>query len=172
VLGQRLYALVFLEHHTRRLHVADVTAHPTRDWTEQQARNLTANLGARTDSLRFLLRDRDGKYSPAFDTVFRAEDVDALPSAPRAPRMDAHCERAVRTLRSEVCDHVLTLNAAHARVDPTEYQRHYNEHRPHQARQQQPPAENRPPNPAEVTAHKLLRSRVLGGLVNEYRYAA
>ncbi|MEU0805988.1 integrase [Streptomyces sp. NPDC005970] len=74
-LGRRLYALVFLEHGTRRLHITGVTAHPTRDWAVQQARNLTAELGTRIESLRFWLRDRDGKYGEAFDSVFAGKEV-------------------------------------------------------------------------------------------------
>jgi transposase len=82
-LGNQLYALVFLEHATRRLHIAGVTAHPTRDWATQQARNLATDLGARLSSLRFLLRDRDGKYSPAFDAVFQTEEINILKTSPR-----------------------------------------------------------------------------------------
>jgi hypothetical protein len=104
-LGKRLYALVFLEHGTRRLHIASITEHPTQEWTTQQARNLT--IGNRTDlgPLRFLLRDRETKYSTAFDAVFRAEDIDVLTSAPQAPRMNAHCERVIRTLRTGLRPH-------------------------------------------------------------------
>jgi hypothetical protein len=101
-LDDRLYALVVLEHATRRLHIAGVPAHPTRDWTTQQAHNLATELCARPGSMRFLIRDRDSKYSPAFDAVFQAEQIDILQTAPRAPRMNAHCEGIIRTLRHEV----------------------------------------------------------------------
>jgi putative transposase len=172
-LGQRLYALIFLEHGTRRLHIAGVTAHPTQAWTAQQARNVSVDLGTDLNSPRFLLRDRDGKYSASFDDVFRADGLDILTTAPRAPRMNAHCERVIRTLRSELCDHVLILSEAHAGHVLAEYQRHYNEHRPHQARQQRPPnVRQQPTTTHSVSAGKLLRTHVLGGLINEYRYAA
>lgn len=127
----------------------------------------------RSWALRFLLRDRDTKYSAAFDTVFRADNMNILTSAPQAPRMNAHCERVIRTLRNEVCDHILILNEAHAREVLGEYQRHYNQHRPHQARQQRPPEPRHQPNRAHVASTRtLLRTRVLNGLINEYRYAA
>jgi transposase len=174
-LGKRLYALAFLEHSTRRLHITGVTAHPSQDWAVQQARNLTADLGTRLDSLRFLLRDRDGKYSPAFDAVFNAvfnaEEMDILTSAPRAPRMNAHCERLINTLRSEMCDHLLILNEAHAdkswpntngtttSTGPTKPGISYH-----------PTATTSPPR--KLDSRTPLRTRVLGGLINEYRYAA
>ncbi|WP_432757774.1 integrase core domain-containing protein [Saccharopolyspora erythraea] len=129
-LGRRLYALAFLEHGTRRLHITGVTAHPTQDWAVQQARNLTADLGLRTDSLRFLLRDRDGKYGETFDAVFQSEEMEILKSAPRAPRMNAHCERIIGSIRREALDHVLIMNEAHARHVLAAYERHHNEHRP------------------------------------------
>ena len=172
-LGNRLYALVFLEHATRRLHIAGVTAHPTRDWTTQQARNLASELGMRLDSIRFPLRDRDGTYSPAFDTVFQSEDLDIPQTAPRAPRMNAHCERVIQTPRHELCDHLLILNEAHARRLLAIYQRHYNNHRPHQARHQLPPESDLQPSTVhDLRAHRVQRTRILGGLINEYRYTA
>jgi hypothetical protein len=130
---------VFLEHATRRLHIAAVTAHPTRDPTTQQARNLATELGALLSSTRFLIRDRDGKYSPTFDAVFHADEINILKTVPRALRMNAHCERIIQTLRHELCDYVLVLNETHARRLLATYQRHYNSHRPHQARNQLPP---------------------------------
>ncbi|WP_223839128.1 helix-turn-helix domain-containing protein [Saccharopolyspora pogona] len=89
---QPLYALVFLEHHTRRLHVAGVTARPTAAWATQQARNLAISLGMRIDALRFLIRDRGSKYTDAFDAVFQAEDIEIIKTPVRAPKANAHCE--------------------------------------------------------------------------------
>ena len=142
-LGRRLYALVFLEHGTRRLHITGVTARPTRDWAVQQTRNLTADLGIGIESLHFLLRDRDGKYGEAFDAAFQAEEMDILTSAPQAPRMNAHCERVIGSIRREPLDHVLIMNEAHARHVLPAYEQHYNEHQPHQA-----------PNPLLPDAHE------------------
>ncbi|WP_331721231.1 integrase core domain-containing protein [Streptomyces sp. NBC_00212] len=172
-LGARLYAMAFLELGTRRLHITGVTTHPTGAWAAQQARNLAADLDTRIESLRFLLRDRDTKYTAPFDAVFEAEGIDVLLSAPRAPRMNAHCERVIGTIRREALDHVLILNEAHADRILSEYQDHYNGHRPHRARDQRPP--NALEHPATVTdlqGRRLLRTRLLGGTINEYRYVA
>jgi putative transposase len=149
-LGRRLYALAFLEHGSRRLHISGVTAHPTREWAVQQARNVAADLGTRMESLRFLLRDRDGKYGQSFDAVFEAEDVYVIKSAPRAPRMNAHCERVAGSIRREALDHILITNEAHARQVLTAYQRHYNTHRPHRARHQLPELQRRLSEPVPL----------------------
>jgi putative transposase len=164
---------VFLVHGTRRLHVAGVTAHPTAAWTVQQARNLASELGAHVDSLRFLIRDRDAKYTGSFDAVFAADGIETLKTAPRAPRMNAHCERIIGTLRREALDQLLIWNETHARRVLDTYAQHYNQHRPHQARGQLPPLADEHPAPLpNPTSHRLLRTRVLGGIINEYRYAA
>lgn len=173
MLGKRLYALVFLEHDTRRLHITGVTAHPTQAWTTQQARNLAADLGTRIKSLGFLLRDRDGKYSDAFDTDFQTEELRVIKSAPRTPRMNAHCERVIGSIGREVLDHVLITGQAHARRVLATYQSHYNHHRPHQARDQLPPEAQQHPTPLhDLGTRRLLRTPILGGLINEYKPAA
>ncbi|GAA3368185.1 hypothetical protein GCM10020367_05510 [Streptomyces sannanensis] len=134
---------------------------------------MACDLGIRLESLRFLIRDRDSKYTESFDTVFQAEDIETLKTPPRAPRANAQCERVIGTLRREVLDYVLILNEAHVHRVLTEYQRHYNQHRPHRARNQLPP--DAPAQPAPVHGLdpcRIRRTRVLGGLINEYRYAA
>ncbi|WP_418346724.1 integrase core domain-containing protein [Streptomyces fodineus] len=139
----------------------------------QRARNLAADLGTRMESLHFLLRDRDGKYGQSFDAVFEAEEMEILKSAPRAPRMNAHCERVIGSIRREALDHVLILNGAHARHVLTAYERHCNDHRPHQARNRRPPdADQQPITVHELEGRRLLRTRILSGVINESRYAA
>lgn len=174
MLRKRLYTMAFLEHDTRRLHLTGVTAHPTRAWATQQARNLSDQLDTRMESsLRFVLRDRDAKYDPSFDAVFEAEDMDVLLSAPRAPRMNAHCERVIGTVRRKALDHVLLMNEAHARQVLADFERHYNAHRHHRARDQSPPhASGQPATVHDLDGHRLLRTRILGGTINQYRYAA
>ena len=132
VLLKRMYVLVFIEHGTRRMHLGGVTAHPTGDWTVQQARNLALILGERFESIRFLIRDRGSNFTAAFDAVFQATGTSILRTAVQAPRMNAICERLVGTLRRELLDRVLILGEAHLRAVLTGYQVHYNTARPHQ----------------------------------------
>jgi putative transposase len=79
-----------------------VSAHPTGEWTTQAARNLLMDLGDRVTSIKFLLRDRDSRFTRAFDAVFAAEGIRILTSPPRAPRANAICERMIGTLRREL----------------------------------------------------------------------
>ena len=174
VLLRRLYVLIFVEHGTRRLHVAGVTANPTGEWVAQQARNLAMSMEARLDSLAFLIRDRDSKFTWSFDGVFIAENIRILKSPPQAPRSNAICERLVGTLRRELLDRLLIVNSRHLQAVLTAYAKHYNSHRPHQSREQQAPdAEALPARPvADLDAHRVRRHRILGGPINEYRDAA
>ena len=104
VLLKRMYALVFTGHGTRRMHLGGVTAHPTGDWTVQQARNLAFTLGAQFEDIRFLLRDRGSNFPASFDAVFQAAGTGILRTAVQAPRMNAICERLAGTLRRELLD--------------------------------------------------------------------
>jgi putative transposase len=173
VLLRRLYVLIFIEHGTRRLHIAGVTANPTGSWVAQQARNLAMDLGARVDTLRFVIRDRDSKYIRAFDGVFDAAGIQVITTPPRAPRTNAICERVVGTLRRELLDRILILGPGHLRRILAEYTLHYNSHRPHQSLRQWSP-DTAPAVPApitDLTGKRIKRRPVLGGLINEYEAA-
>ena len=132
VLLKRLYVLVFIEHGTRRIHIGGVTAHPTGEWTVQQARNLVLTLDERFADIRFLIRDRGSNFTSSFDAVFEASGTTILHTAVQAPRMNAICERLVGTLRRELLDRLLILGERHLRAVLAEYQAHYNTARPHQ----------------------------------------
>jgi putative transposase len=90
-----IYALIAVEHGSRRAHLAGVTAHPTGAWTTQAARNLLMDLADRATRVTFLLRDRDCRFTQAFDTVFTADGIRILTSPPGAPRANAICERMI-----------------------------------------------------------------------------
>lgn len=124
------------------------------------------------ESLRFLVRDRNRKYTESFDAVFASEGIESLKTTPRAPRMNAHCERVIGTLRREALDHLLILNEAHTRRVLDVYALHYNGHRPPGLGQLPPLAQEHRAPSTDLTAHRLLCTRVLGGVINEYRYAA
>jgi transposase InsO family protein len=139
----------------------------------QQARNLMMDLGHRVSSFRFLIRDRDSKYTAAFDEIFTGEGIEIVWTPPRAPRANAYAGRWVRTVRRECLDRILIYNPRHLLATLDEYVRHYNEHRPHQGREQRPPAQGvSPERVADLAAVRVRRRRVLDGLINEYSQAA
>jgi putative transposase len=175
VLLRRVYVLVFIEHGSRRMHLGGVTAHPTGDWTVQQARNLALTLGERFEDIRFLIRDRGSNFTTSFDAVFQAAGTRILRTAVQAPRMNAICERLVGTLRRELLDRVLILGEGHLHAVLAEYQVHYNTARPHQGIAQRVPDGGHDGGHLIVTdldRERIHRKPVLGGLINEYARAA
>ena len=171
VLLQRLYVLFVIEVATRRVHVLGVTPHPVGEWVTQQARNLLMDLEDRVGRFRFLVRDRDTKFTAAFDAVFAAEGIEVLRTPVRAPRANAYAERWVGTVRREVLDRMLILGCRQLRSVLAEYADHYNGHRPHRALGQAPPLG--PGEPAVLApAGRVVRRDRLGGLIHEYAQVA
>ena len=173
VLLRRIYALIIIEHGTRRVHLAGITSNPDGAWTTQTARNFLMDLGQLTTSIKFLLRDRAGQFTDSFDAVFQAEGIRILASPPQAPRANAICERIIGTLRRELLDRLLIVNEHHLRRVLAEYLRHYNTARPHRALGQLTPAQapTRPPE-INLAEYRIRRKQVLGGLTHEYQIAA
>jgi putative transposase len=174
VLLRRLYALIVIEHGTRRVHLAGVTASPDGASTTQAARNLLMDLGQRVTSLKFVIRDRACQFASSFDAVFTAEGMRIVASPPQAPRANAICERITGTLRRELFDRLLIVNEHHLRWVLTEYLRHYNDARPHRSLGQLAPAQadTQRPEPINLAEHRIHRKQVLGGLTHEYHVAA
>ena len=168
---KRLYIFFVMEIDTRRVHILGVTAHPTGAWTAQQARNLLMDLGERAGRFRFLIRDRDSKFTSAFDEVFTGNDVRIIKTPVRSPRANSFAERYVGTLRRECLDHLLIHSEQHLWRILTEYAQHYNDHRPHQSREQRPPLHDEPGQVIDLTA-RIKRRQVVQGLISEYRRAA
>lgn len=155
----------------RRVHLAGITAHPTAAWTVQQARNTLMNLGERTDGLKFLIRDRDAKYTGAFDAVFAAAGTRIITTPIRAPRANAICERWVGSARRECTDRILITGRRHLHHVLSEYVDHYNTCRPHRTLSQEPPVGRAYVAPADDDFRIRRRDR-LGGLIHEYSQVA
>jgi transposase InsO family protein len=164
-----LYVLFFIELSTRRVHLAGVTARPDSAWVTQQARNLA--IEERLSGVRFLVRDRDAKFTGPFDAVLRAEGVRIIRTPIRAPRANAFAERFVRTVRQECLDHVLIYGRRHLERVLGAYVAHYVDERPHRGLGLAVPAGNRTPLVPGAT-RPVERMDVLGGLIHEYRRAA
>ena len=174
VLLRRLYVLFFIELDTRRVYMSGITANPAGEWVVQQARNLAMVLAERARRVRFLVRDRDAKFTASFDEVFRSERIRIIRTPVRAPRANAFAERFVGTIRRECLDRILIFHRGQLEAVLTEYVGHYNTHRPHRSLDQTAPLSMSPmpppTSPPGVT--QLRRTDRLGGLIHEYELAA
>jgi putative transposase len=169
----RLYVLFFLELGSRRVHVAGCTANPDGSWTAQQARQLAWSLSERATPARFLIHDRDSKFTRAFDEVFRSEGVEIIRTPFRAPQANAFAERWVGTVRRDCLDWLLISSRRQLERVLRVYVDHYNTHRPHRALGLTAPT----PGPrlrlvSPGPPDQLRRRDRLGGLIHEYARAA
>jgi putative transposase len=163
--------LLVLEVASRRVHLLGMTPNPTGWWVTQQARNLLMDLGDRVGQVRFLIRDRDAKFTDSFVVVFGSEGVRILRTPVRAPRANAFAERWVGTVRRELLDRMLIVGRRHLETVLSDDVVHYNQHRPHRSLGQMPPL-GAVASPAPAAGARVVRPDRLGGLLHEYAQAA
>jgi len=171
---QRLYVLFFIELGSRRVHFGGCTPTPSAEWVTQQARQLTWSLSDRPEPFRYVIRDRDQKFTDTFDEVFRSAGCEIIRTPFRAPQANGVAERFVRTVRSECLDWLLILNEQHLKHVLADFVARYDGHRPHRALGLKPP---HPTRSSVAPAGKQREIRVerrdrLGGLIHEYVLAA
>jgi putative transposase len=169
---RRFYVLFFIELSRRRVYLAGITANPDGAWVVQQARNLTMTLAEQKQRHRILIRDRDSKFTAAFDEVFRSEGLKVIKAPIAAPRAKAHAERWVGSARRECLDRILIVSRRQLETVLCEYVAYYNTHRPHRSLDQQPPFAKTALIPAADHEWRIRRRDRLGGLLHEYELAA
>jgi len=162
-----LFAFFVVELGSRRVVHMGVTRHPTDAWVAQQLREAMPF----DQRPRFLIRDNDGKYGPAFARVAAGSRIAVLRTPIRAPRANATCERFLGSVRRECLDHVLILGEAHLRRVLREYVAYFNTARPHQGIGQAVPTVPEPTSPPSPPA-PIVAIPVLGGLHHDYQRAA
>jgi len=166
----RLYVFFIIEVGSRRVHLAGCTQSPSAEWVAQQARNLAWKLQDGGLKAKFLLRDRDSKFSASFDKVFKSEGVEVIKLPFRAPRSNAIAARWVGSARRECLNRVLIFGLRHLEKVLAEYIDHYNHARPHQGIEQRRPCE--PADVIPLPIGPVERRDRLGGLIHEYSRAA
>jgi transposase InsO family protein len=173
--GTRMYVFAVIEHAHRRIRILGATAHPSTAWVTQAARNLVMDLADTGCSARFMIRDRDGKFSSGFDAVLADAGIRAVLSGVQMPRMNAIMERWIQTCRRELLDRTVIWNQRHLLHALREFERFYNTHRPHQGIANARPLRPLPSpiaDPAHIAHLDIRRQDSLGGALHEYQHAA
>ena len=157
-----LYVLAFIELGSRRIHLSGATAHPDSTWVTQQARNLALDLDDRASPFRFLIHDRDTKFSRSFDAIVRSEGARVILTPIQAPNANAHAERLIETIRAECLDWTLILGRRHLDLTLRTYAEHYNRGRPHRGLDLATPLADAE-DPLPVSPRDVRRRDLLGG---------
>jgi transposase InsO family protein len=170
--GTSAFVLAVIEHATRRIRILGVTAHPDSTWVTQMARNLVMDFDEHVESVKFLLRDRDSKFTAAFDAVFTGAGIRILRGPIHAPRANAIMERWIGGCRRELLDHTLLWNPRHLLRVLREYEAHHYTHRPHRALGQAAPLKPLPAAVADLDSFGVRRHDRVGSIIGEYTLAA
>jgi putative transposase len=170
--GTTAYVLAVIEHATRRIRILGVTEHPNNVWVTQMARNLRMDLDGHVESVKFLLRDRDTKFTAAFDAVFTGAGIRTLRSPIRAPRANAIMERWIGGCRRELLDQTLIWNQRHLLRVLRDYEAHHNAHRPHRSLGQAAPLRPLPASVTDLDNFRVRRHDRVSGAIHEYTLAA
>lgn len=169
LLGKKfVWALVFIHLETRRVYYAGCTERPNSAWVEQQARQFCWYLNDNDESIKYLLRDRDGKFSPKFDSVIESEGIKVKRLPVKAPNLNAWVESWIGSLKRECLNHFIVMNEHHLDYLIREYVEHYNKERPHQSKDNRPLIQLPVLNKGEVEC----KQRLSGLLKHYYRIAA
>jgi putative transposase len=171
---KRIYVLFFISLESRRIEFVACTPNPTGAWVSQQARNLLMTLDDREQPRRFLIHDRDVKFTGGCDHVLQSQGIAVIRTPVQAPNANAHAERWVGSVRRECLDRLLILSRRQLEHVLRVYTRHYNQHRPHRALTLRPPeqADKRASSLRAPPYAQLKRTDLLGGLIHEYERAA
>ncbi len=169
---QRIYVLFFISLATRRIeYIASSARIPTGAGSRSRRATSMLQFGDE-HPFRFLIHDRDTKFSHAFDEVFRTEGIKVIRTPVQAPNANAFAERWVRTIRADCLDRILILGRSHLERVLRVYVRQYNGHRPHRALGLSAAGAPQSMSPAAVLPLDVRRRDLLGGLIHEYRIAA
>jgi putative transposase len=169
--GTTAYVLAVIEHATRRIRILGVT-HPSNAWVTQRARNLVMDVGERAESNKFLIRDRDTKFTAVWDAVFTAAGIRTRRTPVQGPPANAIMERWIGGCRRELLDQTLIWNQRHLLRVLRDYEAHHNEHRPHRSLKQAAPLKEIPAPVSDLNAFRVHRHDRIGGVINEYTLAA
>jgi transposase InsO family protein len=168
------YVLFFIHLKSRKVVLGGITEHPTGQWCEQTARELTGFDGPihRFDRKGYLIHDRGSYFTEEFGNVFASVNIEALKLPPRSPNLNAFAERFVRTIKHDCLNHLILVGEASLRRTINEYLKHYHRERHHQGLDNKIPFPNAAPVQSESDNGQVSRRSRLGGLLNFYHRQA
>jgi putative transposase len=169
------FVFFFLHVGSRQVYLAGITTNPTQAWVAEQARHFSRHIAKQPFRTTHVIRDFDGKFGADFDAVLQAEGVKVMRVGPRRPKMNAHAERWVGSVRRECLDHFIVFGERHLRYLLDEYLAHYNGtlggQRPHQGIGNQTLTPVQPAPPKNASPQTVVCRERLGGLLKHYYHA-